>query len=170
MLLLIFLFDTTTSAGVRCETEVPIKGKKRPADFLLHDWQAGRHSAVDLTVRHPLAASIPWDLRKNQLVDAEAKKNQKSVTLCNEAGIVFTSLGISTFGAFGPQGLDLLGRLFSRYAGREQEERFLGQLRQQCWERLSVHKGIGEQLSVALTRLGGVAGTLHDAPVPEHPQ
>ena len=139
---------------------------------MLYDWEAGRDLAVDLTVRHPLAASCHWDPHKCFLAEAEAEKNRKYLTLCNQAGMDFAPVGLSTFGAVGPQGRCLLKKLFGRYAirfGREQEERFPGQFQKQCWERLSVSlfKALGQQLTGVYTQLGGVAGTPHDAPSPE---
>ena len=141
-----------------------MEGKARPTDILFYEWDSGRDLAVDLTVRHPLTASGQWDPRKCQLADAEAEKNHKYIVLCTSAGLDFIPLGMSTFGAFGPQGRTFLAKLFGRYAkrfGREQEERFLGQFQHQCWERLSValHKAIGQQLSGVYTQLGGVGGT-----------
>jgi hypothetical protein len=163
----------TTCSGMCCQTEARVEGKTRPADLLVYEWDSGRDMAVDLTIRHPLAASGKWDPNVCQLSEAEAAKNRKYLSLCNAAGLDFTPLGMSPFGAFGPQGNSFLRRLFGRYAkrfGRQQEERFLGQFQQQCWERISValHKAVGQQLSAVYTLLGGVAGVPYDAPVPEH--
>ena len=167
------LSDIATSAGLRCQTEACVQGKARPADVLVYEWDSGRDLAVDLTVRHPLAASGQWDPRKSQLADAEEEKNRKYLAVCNDEGMDFTPAGISTFGAFGSQGRSFLSKLFNRYAkrfGREQEERFLGQFQLQCWERLSValHKAIALQLTSVFTQLGGIVGKPYDAPVPEH--
>ena len=167
------LSDIATSAGLRCQTEACVQGKARPADVLVYEWDSGRDLAVDLTVRHPLAASGQWDPRKSQLADAEEEKNRKYLAVCNDEGLDFTPVGMSTFGAFGSQGRSFLSKLFNRYAkrfGREQEERFLGQFQLQCWERLSValHKAIALQLTSVFTQLGGIVGKPYDAPVPEH--
>jgi hypothetical protein len=167
------LCDITTAAGIRCETEAKVRDKKRPADLLVYEWDAGRDAACDLTLRHPLAASGQWDPHASQLAAAEAEKNQKYLTLCTAAGLDFIPLGMSTFGAFGPLGTAFLERLFRRYAkrfGRELEERFKGQFQHQCWERLSValQKAVGQQLSAVYTLLGGVAGAPYEAPAPVH--
>ena len=166
------LAEITTSSGIRCQMEAKVRGKARPADVLLYEWDSGRDLAADLTVHQPLATSGQWDPTKSQLMDAEAEKNRKSLALCNAAGVDFVPIGMSTFGAFGPQGCAFLSKLFGRYAkrfGRDQEERFLGQFKLQCWERLSVslHKAVGHQLRAVYTQLGGVVGTPYDAPVPE---
>ena len=130
------LYDISGCAGVKSAIEVEVRGRARPADLMLYDWEAGRDLAVDLTVRHPLAASCHWDPHNCFLAEAEAEKNRKYLTLCNQAGLDFAPVGLSTFGAVGPQGRCLLKKLFGRYAirfGREQEERFPGQFQKQCW-------------------------------------
>ena len=94
-----------------------------------------------------MAASGQWDPHASQLAAAEAEKNQKYLALCTAAGLDFIPLGMSTFGAFGPQGTAFLERLFRRSAKRfvrELEERFKGQF-QHHWERVSValQKAVG---------------------------
>ena len=167
------LSDITTSAGLRCRTETCVQGKVRPADVLLYmKWDSGRDLAVDLTVRHPLPASGQWDPCKIQLEGTEEEKSRKYLAVCNDEGLDFTPVGLSTFVVMGSQGRTFLSKLCSRYAkrfGREQEERFRGQFQLQCWERISValQKAVAQLLPAVFTQLGGSAGKPYDAPVPE---
>ena len=64
-------------------------GNERPGDLLIGGWDSGRDQALDLTMRHPLAASGLWDPNTCQLAEAEAGKNRQYLDQCNSAGVDF---------------------------------------------------------------------------------
>ena len=53
------LWHLCTAAGFNATSEVSISGRCRPADILLPHWQAGGPCAIDISVVHPLAPSVP---------------------------------------------------------------------------------------------------------------
>ena len=96
------LWHMSTAAGFRAETEVAIGGNTRPADLLLPHWKGGGPLAIDVTVVHPLAPSIPLQTVKTgreALDRAEKDKDDKHGEVCTQSNIPFTPFVLSTFGA-----------------------------------------------------------------------
>ena len=108
---------------------------------------------------HGLNPSEAWDLIVPAEDKAERAKILKYHTLCEATTLDLVHIGMNTFGSFGTQGQVFLGKLFTRYVKRcasEGEQRYPGQLQNQCWERVSValHKAIAQQLCGAFALLG----------------
>ena len=149
-----------SATGLSVRAEVPIQGRRRPADMLLGHWFSGQDAAVDPTVVHCLNPSYPWDWRKPAVEKAELAKHEHSDRVCAAAGLSFLPVGADTFGAYGGEGRRFLGQLFSRYAKRlthDDEVTFPGHLQHECWQRVSValHKAVAKQLCSAYDQMGG---------------
>lgn len=100
------------SAGIShlLEQGPRLASSQRPADILLCRWSAGRDTAVDLVVAHPLAKSqhplTPLKARRFTQAQESAKVTEadKSAEL-RAAGWAFLPMGFNTFAAPGPQRL-----------------------------------------------------------------
>ena len=82
---------------------------------------------------------------------AEAAKVVKYTGTCERAGLLFTPVGIDTFGGCGKLGRAFLEKLFSRCAkrgGTHSDLQEPGQRPRECWEQLMValRRAIGDQL------------------------
>jgi hypothetical protein len=134
-------------------SEVPVQGRRRPADLLLTHWHNGQSLAVDITIVHALVPSTAWHRGLSYVDHAEGEKVAESEELCKQAGILFAPVGMDTFGSYGTQGADILSRMFKHYAdaqGVDPNSSEGSLCISQCWERVSVavHKSIAVQLSV----------------------
>ena len=107
-----------------------------------------------------LNPSRPWDPNLAAVDKAEAAKHLKSDAPRTAAGLDFIPVGADTFGAYGHEGEQFLGQLFSRYAKRHSSDRvtsYTGQLQQECWQRVAValRNAVAQQLSSAYSQTGG---------------
>jgi hypothetical protein len=100
-------------------------GHLRPADVLLHGWQTGLDTAVDLTVVHAwqLAeqAQAPTPATRERwrtfLTRAERRKKDRYTAPCRAASWTFQPMAFGTWGGMGPDAAKLLARLLPRAAG-----------------------------------------------------
>ena len=149
------LAAVSEAAGNRPIVEAQVAGRRRPADILIPYWRPGKDACVDFTGVHALNHSRHWALSLPAVEQAEPDKVAESSELCASAHMDFIPVGVDTFGAFGTQGRQFLGKLFHRYAKRQSSkelDRFPGQHQAECWQRVSValRRGIASQLSLAI--------------------
>ena len=136
---------------VRCETEVAIGGKTRPADVAILEFDPAGPLAVDLVVFHPLQKSMVWEEEAaiKSMAVTEGKKVTKNQPICESAGWLFSPLSFHPWAGLGPLGSGLLNRLVKQILGDRQ-----GWARQHMsadiWQRLSatLMSHVGEQLLV----------------------
>ena len=94
------------AAGVRATNEVQIEGRERPADIFLDRWTTAEPVAVDVTVTHPLAPSLGLNARQAKDAAAAARERQKISKYAHwirDKQLNFIPVGVTTFGALGPQ-------------------------------------------------------------------
>jgi hypothetical protein len=135
--------------GIRCQTEVAIGGKTRPADVAFLGVDPAGPLAVDLVVFHPLQKSLAWeeDTSAKSMATMEGRKVTKNQPICEAAGWLFSPLSFHPWAGLGPLGSGLLNRLVKQLLGERQ-----GWARQQMaadiWQRLSatLMSHVGEQL------------------------
>ena len=136
---------------VRCETEVAIGGKTRPADVAILGFDPAGPLAVDLVVFHPLQKSMAWEEETSikSMAVTEGKKVTKNQPICEAAGWLFSPLSFHPWAGLGPLGSGLLNRLVKQVLGDKQ-----GWARQHqstdIWQRISatLMSHVGEQLLV----------------------
>ena len=137
---------------VRCETEVAIGGKTRPADVAILGFDPAGPLAVDLVVFHPLQKSMTWEEETaiKSMAVTEGKKVTKNQPICESAGWLFSPLSFHPWAGLGPLGSGLVNRLVKQILGDRQ-----GWARQHMsadiWQRLSatLMSHVGEQLGRA---------------------
>ena len=124
-----FLVHVVTAAGLSCTVEERV-GNDRPGDLCIRRWKDGKVLMVDVTVRHPLAPSVPLNHTQEELlIGAEKEKSEHYTAACEQQGSGFTPFAISTFGALGPGSADFLFELESLYAATEPSKEVRGALR-----------------------------------------
>ena len=100
------LWHFCNTAGFNATCEVSVSGRARHADILLSHWQGRWPCAIDVSVVHPLAPSIPCHTIKTgrEAVDSmERVKHSKYDQCCNESNTTLVPFVLSTFGHFGAE-------------------------------------------------------------------
>ena len=100
------LWHACTSAGFSVTCEVSLDGRTRPADLLLAHWSGKGPCAVDVSVVHPLAPSVPAHTVKTGLeavVAMEGVKHAKYDECCRQSNVSLTAFVLSTFGMLGDE-------------------------------------------------------------------
>ena len=98
-----FIRHLVSASGLHCTLEESVGGTERPGDIFIPQWQQGKS----------LQSTSPWctRLRFPTIWPTCAMIRRKSLTqsnlpvirlLCEAAGVLFTPLAITTFGAIGP--------------------------------------------------------------------
>ena len=140
------------AAGVRATNEVQIEGRERPADIFLDRWTSPDPVAVDVTVTHPLAPSLGLSVRqaKEAAATKERQKISKYAHLIRDKHLNFIPVGITTFGALGPQATQFVDDAANFYSAKCAVER--GVCRRQLVERLQVAllQEVGKRLLAAI--------------------
>ena len=152
---------------VRCETEVAIGGKTRPADVAILGFDPAGPLAVDLVVFHPLQKSMTWEEESavRSMAVTEGKKVTKNQPICESAGWLFSPLSFHPWAGLGPLGSGLVNRIVKQILGDTQ-----GWARQHMsadiWQRLSatLMSHVGEQLMVCQSVTSSVSLPLIQAP------
>ena len=126
------------AAGVRATNEVQIEGRERPADIFLDRWTTTDPVAVDVTVTHPLAPSLGLNARqaKEAAAAKERRKNTKYAHLIRDKQLHFIPVGVTTFGALGPQATQFVDDAADFYSAKCALDR--GVCRKQLVKRLQV--------------------------------
>ena len=104
--------------------------------------------------------------------DAEDLKIRNYAEICKASNLLFEPVGIDIYGGCGIHGKAFLTKLIDRYSAAKSsgpESIPSGQLKTECWERVSVaiYKAIASQLSkCVLTSLchGYLNGTISSSP------
>ena len=115
-----------TAAGVRATNEVQIEGRERPADIFMHRWTTAEPVAVDVNARQA----------KDAAATKERQKVAKYAHLIREKQLNFIPVGVTTFGALGPQATQFVDDAADFYSGKCAMDR--GVCRRQLVERLQV--------------------------------
>ena len=141
-----------TAAGVRATNEVQIEGRERPADIFMDRWTTADPVAVDVTITHPLAPSLGLNARqaKEAAATKERQKVAKYAHLIREKQLNFIPVGVTTFGALGPQATQFVDDAADFYSGKCAVDR--GVCRRQLVERLQVAllQEVGKRLLAAI--------------------
>ena len=100
------LWHFCTTAGFNAICKVAVSGRSRPADILLPHWQGKGPCAIDVSVVHPLAPSVPCHAVKTgrEAVESmERVKHSKYDRCCNESNTTLVPFVLSTFVHFGEE-------------------------------------------------------------------
>ena len=122
--------------------EVQIEGRERPADIFMDR----------LTTADPLAPSLGLNARqaKEAAATKERQKVAKYAHLIREKQLNFIPVGVTTFGALGPQATQFVADAADFYSGKCAVDR--GVCRRQLVERLQVAllQEVGKRLLAAI--------------------
>jgi hypothetical protein len=126
--------------------------RDRPADILLLNWDAGKDTAADFVVAHPLAKSqhplTPLKARRFLQSQEDIKRRHAEASGdLTRAGWSFIPLAFQTFACPGPSAQRLLHQVFSRATSDLEgwdKIRLLAEIRQTIV--LAVARQVGEQL------------------------
>jgi hypothetical protein len=116
------LFALLSTHGERVAKEVALASapdsELRPADLLLHSWQLGGPTAVDITVAHGwsrAASESPnppgrekW---RSFLRQKEEAKHAKYDAACTAEGWSFQAFAVGTWVGLGPEGARFLAKM-----------------------------------------------------------
>ena len=106
-----FLCRMLGQARLPYEREAHVTGDaRRPADILLRGWEAGRDTAVDLTVVHlcpPSLGRVEAGTATRLAKHAEARKLKESEAACAAAGYDFLPFVLDAWGGLHGAGRDL---------------------------------------------------------------
>jgi hypothetical protein len=127
------------------QKEVPIAGRLRPADLLIHGWEP-EGEFVDVTVRHDLA-TFDNPSAVDRVTGAATAKHIKYDGPCRQANLPFRVFGLSTLSGATPETADVVSSLRSHMCEKFGQRE--GQLlTQQAVERISVTcmRGVAAEL------------------------
>ena len=99
-----YIWHLTVAAGHHAACEVVVGGSQRPADVLLGCWIGAGPLAVDVSVVHPLAPSVPFQSVQGGEVALKRVKElkiAKYAEVCQSSNMNFTPFVLTTFGRLG---------------------------------------------------------------------
>jgi hypothetical protein len=94
------LVHLAEAAGFTVIPGIPLPDGLKPADVMLSHWKAGGPLAIDVSIVHPLAPSIPFqtvETGSGRANDAEAKKDQKYDNSLAAVQLQFKPFVLTTF-------------------------------------------------------------------------
>jgi hypothetical protein len=102
------------AAGFTVIPGIPLSDGLKPADVMLSHWKAGGPLAIDVSVVHPLAPSIPFqsvETGAGRANDAEVKKHLKYDNSLAAVHLQFKPFILTTFGQLGAESSEFLDAL-----------------------------------------------------------
>ena len=130
---------------------------ERPGDIVIPNWRSGRDAALDISVISPMQAVVVRRAARESGAAEHIRFNQKMRRYhdaCQEAGIDFVPLPVSTMGGWHPEAVKVISKVGSALAsttGREKEE-----VTRHLFQRLAVQLVRGN-VSLILSRIPAFA-------------